>query len=94
MTDHTQPTNSARAKRAIDGIAEAADRLGIEVDQEEALQWLEAVSASEADAAVAEDAKSGIFGHRLALLDFNPDQLPFFRGLAQRVRAASHPQVE
>jgi hypothetical protein len=94
MTDHTQPTDTVRAKRAVDGIAEAADRLGIELDQEEALQWLEAVSSTEADAAVAQDAKTGIFGHRLALLDFDPDQLPFFRGLAQRVRAARHPRVE
>jgi hypothetical protein len=94
MTDPSQPIDAARANRAIEGIAAAADRLGIEVDQRESLQWLEAASASEADATVAEDAQAGVFGHRLALLDFNPDQLPFFRGLAQRVRAARHPRVE
>lgn len=94
MTDHTQPIDSARAKRAIDGLGEAADRLGVEVDQREALAWLEAASASEADGTVAEDSQADIFGHRLALLDFNPDQLPFFRQLAQRVRAEPHPQVE
>lgn len=94
MTDHTQPIDSDRAKRAIDGVAEAADRLGVEVDQREALAWLEAAAASEADGTVAEDSQAGIFGHRLALLDFNPDQLPFFRQLAQRVRAERHPRVE
>lgn len=46
------------------------------------------------DGTVAEDSQAGIFGHRLALLDFNPDQLPFFRQLAQRVRAEPHPRVE
>lgn len=94
MTDHSQPIDAARAQRAIDGMAEAANRLGVELDQQEALQWLEAASAAKADGPVAADGQRGIFGHRLALLDFNPDQLPFFRGLAQRVRAERHPQVE
>ncbi len=45
-------------------------------------------------AALKQDAHSGAIGSHAALLDFNPDDLAYFRRLAQRVRVTAHPQVE
>ena len=53
-----------------------------------------AVSAGDGDSAVVRDAHSGIFAHRIALADFNPGDLDYFRRLAQRVRVERRPNVE
>src|SRR5947209_19037254 len=52
------------ARREVAEIVAAADRLGVELDATEALQWIIAVSAAEREAAFAQDSQSGIFGHR------------------------------
>jgi hypothetical protein len=82
------------AQREVAEIVAAADRLGVELDAAEALQWIVAVSAAEREAAFAQDSQSGIFGHRISLMDFDPADLEYFRRLAQRVRLARGPGVE
>src|SRR5436309_674982 len=79
------------ARREVAEIVAAADRLGVELDATEALQWIIAVSAAEREAAFAQDSQSGIFGHRISLMDFDPADLDYFRRLAQRVRLARSP---
>ena len=81
--------SDARAEK----LAQAAARAGMEFDANAAAQWLVAMSAQEKPA-LAQDIVRGIFGHRIALLDFDADDLAYFRRLAQRVRVALHPQVE
>ncbi|MBI4672510.1 MAG: hypothetical protein HY741_12705 [Chloroflexi bacterium] len=84
---------SAKSVAQTDEIVAAAQAVGVEINANETAQWLIAMSASEKDA-LAQDAQHGIFGHRIALLDFDADDLAYFRRLAQRVRVVSHPQVE
>ncbi len=86
-----QTNNTADAQAAE--IAAAAKRAGIEVDTRETAEWLVAMSRAERSNAVAQDAR-GIFGHRIALLDFNADDLEYLRLLAPRVRTVAHPHVE
>ncbi len=87
-------TRSQKARKEVDQIVAAANRLGVELDAQEALQWIVAVSAAEHEAALAQDAATGIFGHRISLMDFDAQELDYFRRLAQRVRAARHPNIE
>jgi len=82
------------AQRQVDEIVAGAGQLGVEVDREEAIQWIVAMSAAERDGAFAQDAQSGVFGHRVALMDFDTDELDYFRRLAQKVRVERRPGVE
>ncbi len=66
-------------------IIESARRLGVELDEAEATQWLTAVSAAKADSEVVVDTRSGVFGHKITLLDFSSEELEYFRKIGQLV---------
>jgi len=51
-------------------IVESARRLGVEMDEGEATQWLIAISAAKGAADVEVNTREGIFGHRISMLDF------------------------
>lgn len=78
----------------VNEILAAALASGVEVNAQEAARWLIAMSQSEHAEAIAQNAEAGIFGHRVALLDFNADDLAYFRRLSKQIRTVAHPQVE
>lgn len=66
-------------------IRESAARLGVQLDEEGALQWLAAIAAdAESDVHIVTH-ESGTFGHRVSMLDFAPRDLERFRRIAQVV---------
>ncbi len=65
-------------------IIESAQRLGVEIDEGDALQWLTAVSA-QSQSGVEVDERAGIFGHRVSLLDFDDADLAHFREIGKLV---------
>lgn len=86
MTD--EPTNK------LQQIMESAQRLGIELDEEDAANWLAAVEASAEDGTlITLDEKSGVFGHRVTMLDFNTAELAHFRKIGDLVSFADQPGV-
>jgi hypothetical protein len=73
-------------------IIESALRLGVELDEHEAIQWLIAVSSlGETD--IVENEREGIFGHRVTLLDFSPERLSYFRKIGKLVEFLDEPGV-
>ena len=86
--------STSDAEQPTDALAQAAKRLGVEFNSQDARQWMLAVAAGDPDGPVTSDAHSGIFAHRIALADFNPADLDYFRQLAQRVRVVRRPNVE
>ncbi len=85
MTD-SKESNQQLLQRIVD----SAKRLGVGVDEADALQWLAAMRSSEAgDLTV--DAASGTFGHRISMLDFNPQELAHFRRIGALVEFADVP---
>ena len=75
-------------------IIESARRLGVEIDEEEALQWLTAMSATQVDE-IAVDRTNGVYGHSISLLDFSPEDLAYYRGVGAIVEIPDRPgQVE
>ena len=66
-------------------IIKSAQRMGIELDEEEALQWLTAVALSQGDDDISVDIKSGVFGHKVTMLDFSPLELAHFRRIRELV---------
>ena len=66
----------------VERVINSAQRLGIEMDEAEALQWLAAMAARtpERDEVIV-DREAGVFGHTVAILDFSPAELARFRRL-------------
>jgi hypothetical protein len=85
-------TDPAQADHDIRAIIESAERLGIELDEADTLQWLTAIAAH-SDDDVTVDADSGTFGHRVAMLDFTPRDLARFRAIGAIVELTGDPEV-
>ncbi len=77
--------NDATPKEDLQRIIDSANRLGVELDEAEALQWMTAISAAQTGGDVVVDTKSGVFGHKVSMLDFSPEDLSYFRTLGQLV---------
>ena len=61
-----QPSPSEDLQRIID----SASRLGVELDEEEAMQWLTAIATTQNGDDITIDTQTGVFGHRISMLDF------------------------
>ena len=72
-------------------IIESARRLGVELDETDALQWLTAMTASQQETEIVVDEKSGVFGHRITMLDFSDEDLAHFREIGKLVEFADIP---
>ncbi len=76
-------------------IVQAAQRLGVEMDEAEALRWLSAMAADDGSGGeIVLDAGSGVFGHRVSMLDFSPTHLARFRAIGRIVGFEDQPGVE
>jgi hypothetical protein len=68
----------------LEQIIQSAQRLGVEMDEADALQWLTAISAhNQSD--VEMDERAGIFGASVSLLDFDDSDLAHFREIGRLV---------
>ena len=76
MGDVTDPRDP------IATVMESAARLGVELNEAEARDWITAMSAEAQGGDVVVDVDSGVFGHRATLLDLRPDELARFRRVA------------
>jgi hypothetical protein len=76
----------------LNRIFESARRLGVELNAAEASLWLAAATAtpgSQDDIVL--DVRSGVFGHRLTMLDFSANDLAHFRKIGQLVEFSDIP---
>ncbi len=81
--------------RDLDRIIESANRLGVEMNEADALQWLTAISMANAEGDdVVVDVKSGVFGHKVSMLDFSKEDLAHFRRIGKIVEFEDRPGVE
>ncbi|MDH5605720.1 MAG: hypothetical protein OEY93_02420 [Anaerolineae bacterium] len=81
MTDLKTPT----PQEELDQIIQSAQRLGVEMDEEEAIQWLTAIAGMHGEDIVEWNRTEGVFGHKISMLDFSPDKLDYFRKLGKIV---------
>jgi hypothetical protein len=77
----------------LTAIIEAARRLGVELDEAEALQWLSNIAAWNADDDVTFDERTGVFGHKVVMLDFSPEELAYFREIGRLVEFKDQPGI-
>ncbi len=72
-------------------ILASAHRLGVELNEQEALQWLVAMAADKTGGDVVVDTRSGVFGHRITMLDFSPEELAYYRRVGRLVEFEDQP---
>ena len=78
-------------KEDIQRIIQSAQRLGVEMDEADALQWLTAMSAVQSNDAIVVNERAGIFGHKVSMLDFSETDLEHFRKLGRLVEFSDVP---
>jgi hypothetical protein len=76
---------------AIARVVESAQRLGVELDEREAQQWVEAMANEESGGDLVVDVNTGVYGHRVSMLDFAPSDLARFRDMAPIVGFEDRP---
>jgi hypothetical protein len=82
-------SHSANLKKII----KSARRLGMEMNEEVALQWLTAIDAAQTSDDLVVDARSGVFGYKVTMLDFSPKDLDYFRQIGKIVEIPDRPDV-
>src|SRR6476646_9160362 len=80
MTQELLPEATAMA-----GILESAQRLGVELDEHEAAQWVAAMESEAIGGDVVVDVDTGVYGHRVTMLDFSGADLARFRAIGRIV---------
>jgi len=70
---------------ALAAVIESARRLGVELDATEAAEWVAAMETESAGGDVVVDVDSGVYGHRVTMLDFSPTELARFRAIGRIV---------
>src|SRR5947209_9342065 len=83
----------AAEQNALAGILESAQRLGVELDEAEAIRWVAAIEAEATGGDVVIDVDSGVYGHRVTMLDFSPADLARFRAIGKIVGFEDRPGV-
>ena len=74
-------------------ILESAHRLGVEVHEAEALQWLTHMAAAKEGEEITFDKRTGVFGHNISMLDFSDQELEYFRRIGRIVEFDDEPGV-
>jgi hypothetical protein len=69
----------------LERIMESARRLGVEVKEDDALQWLTSMAAYHENNQITMDTRSGVFGHNISMLDFSDKELEYFRRVGRIV---------
>jgi hypothetical protein len=76
---------------ALAGVIESARRLGVELDAEEAARWVTALETEAEGGEIVVDVDSGVYGHRVSMLDFTPRDLARFRAIGEVVGLRDRP---
>jgi hypothetical protein len=84
--------DSKRPSEKLSAIIKSADQLGVEISEVEALQWLSAMAA-DSDTEISMDLETGVFGHKVVMLDFSPADLARFREIGRLVEFKDQPGV-
>lgn len=78
-------------KFALQKIMESAANLGVELDEAEAVAWLRAIESESLGGDIIVDINTGVFGHRVAMLDFQERDIDRFRAIGKIVGFPDQP---
>ncbi len=89
--DAAGAATGAELDEAIARVRESATRLGVELDEHQAAEWVEAMATEARGGDVVVDVDSGVYGHRVTMLDFQPTDLARFREMSKVVGFEDRP---
>jgi hypothetical protein len=84
-------TDEIGRQAALASVIDSAKRLGVELDEAEAAQWVSALEAEASGGDIVVDVDSGIYGHRVSMLDFTARDLARFRAIGDIVGFPDRP---
>ena len=87
-------TAGESAADAFAQVMDSARRLGVELDESEAAEWLTAMQTEAEGGDVVIDVDSGVYGHRVTMLDFTPGDIARFRAIGKIVGFDDRPNVK
>jgi len=80
------------SREAIQDVIDSAQRLNVELDADEAVEWLDAIrQAKESGDDIAYCDRTGVFGQSIVMLDFAPERLDYFRKIGALVEFYDQP---
>ncbi len=80
MTKPEDQTLEARKR-----IVESAGRFKVQLNEEELDRWMKSITEATGDSDIVVDKETGVFGHKVTMLDFNPQELARFRAIGKIV---------
>jgi hypothetical protein len=84
-------TRDAERAASIARVVESAQRLGVELDEREAEDWIAAMESEARGGDLVVDVNTGVYGHRVSMADFAPADLARFRSMATVVGFEDRP---
>ncbi|WP_341529556.1 hypothetical protein WKK05_09730 [Nostoc sp. UHCC 0302] len=74
-------------------IVESANRLGVQLNEQELERWMKSITEATGDSDIVVDKETGVFGHKVTMLDFDPQELARFRAIGKIVEFEDIPGV-
>lgn len=71
--------SNSYSRDELNTVINAAQRFSIELNEEEAIAWLNAIERAKEGDDITFDERTGVFGQNIAMLDFSPNRLDYFR---------------
>ncbi len=76
-----------------DRVLQSADRLGVQLNEQELERWLKSINESTGDDNIVADDETGIFGHQVTMADFDPQDVARLRSIGKIVEFEDIPGV-
>lgn len=74
------------SQHELSDVIESAHRLGVELNETEAIEWMEAIQKAADDGEeITFDERTGVFGQNIAMLDFSHERLNYYRKIGKLV---------
>ncbi|MBO3458708.1 hypothetical protein G7B40_016115 [Aetokthonos hydrillicola Thurmond2011] len=82
-----------QTKDAYKRIVESASRLKVQLNEQELERWMKAITEATGDEDIVVDKETGVFGHKVTMLDFDPQEVARFRAIGKIVEFDDIPGV-
>ena len=76
---------------AIARVVASATRFGVELNEDEAAEWVAAMETEASGGELVVNVETGVYGHRVTMLDFGPADLARFREMSKIVGFEDRP---
>ena len=74
-------------------IVESANRFGVQLNEQELERWMNSICEAIGDSDIVVDQETAVFGHKVTMLDFDPQELARFRAIGKIVEFDDIPGV-